>query len=120
MAHLAGANRVWGLLLYGLGLRLLEALELRFKDLDFERAEIRVREAKGGRARVTMLAATAGEPLGRALGRGRRMYELDRAEGRRVWLPGTVDRRGTGGPFDWSGYLSVPGAGRDPEVGIEG
>src|SRR2546425_371794 len=120
IAHLAGVNRLVGLLLYGSGLRLLEALELRVKDLDFERAEIRVREAKGGRARVTMLAATAAEPLGRHLGRVRRTYELDRAEGRRVPLPGALDRKVPGAPFDWSWYWVFPGTRRYRDVGTGG
>ena len=120
IAHLAGVNRLVGLLLYGSGLRLLEALELRVKDLDFERAEIRVREAKGGRARVTMLAATAAEPLGRHLGQVRRIYELDRAEGRRVWLPGALDRKVPGAPFDWSWYWVFPGTRRYRDVGTGG
>ena len=120
IAHLAGVNRLVGLLLYGSGLRLLEALELRVKDLDFERAEIRVREAKGGRARVTMLAATAAEPLGRHLGQVRRIYELDRAEGRRVWLPGALDRKVPGAPFDWSWYWVFPGTRRYRGVGTGG
>src|SRR2546426_5022972 len=120
IAHLAGVNRLVGLLLYGSGLRLLEALELRVKDLDFERAEIPVLEAKGGRARVTMLAATAAEPVGRHLGQGRRMYELDRAEGRRGWLPGAVGRKGPGGPVGWRWGWGVPGARRDRDVGTGG
>ena len=47
------------LLLYGTGLRLLECLSLRVKDLDLARGEIRVRRGKGGRDRVTMLPESA-------------------------------------------------------------
>src|SRR2546422_579042 len=99
LAEVRGVNRLVVLLLYGSGLRLLEALELRVKDLDFERGEIRVRSAKGGRARVTMLAATAAEPLGRHLGQVRRVYELERAEGRRGSPHGAVDRQVPGAPL---------------------
>src|SRR2546425_162194 len=112
IAHLAGVNRLVGLLLYGSGLRLVEALELRVKDLDFERAEIRVRGAKGGRARVTMLAAMAAEPLGRHLaGCGGHMSSIERrgdgcgsgarwtarCRGRRSTGAGTGCFRGRGG-----------------------
>src|SRR3989442_6832215 len=120
IAHLAGVNRLVGLLLYGSGLRLLEALELRVKDLDFERAEIRVRAATGGPALLTMLAATAAEPLGRHLGQVRRMCELDRAEGRRGWLPGALDRKGPGGRVDLSADWGFSGTRRDREVGTGG
>src|SRR5712691_5605434 len=63
LAELRGVNRLVVLLLYGSGLRLLEALQLRVKDVDFERGEIRVRGGKGGGSRVTMLAAAARESL---------------------------------------------------------
>lgn len=55
LGALRGTPRLVGLLLYGSGLRLLERLELRIKDLDFGRGEIRVRRGKGQRDRVTLL-----------------------------------------------------------------
>ena len=56
LARLEGTPRLVALLLYGSGLRLLEALQLRVKDLDLQVGEIRIRRAKGGKDRVTMLA----------------------------------------------------------------
>jgi integrase len=53
--QLEGARWLMASLLYGAGLRLLECLRLRVKDVDFERREILVREAKGFKDRVTML-----------------------------------------------------------------
>jgi integrase len=55
MAHLTGDKWLIAMLLYGGGLRLLEALPLRVKDLDFERGEITVREGKGHKDRITTL-----------------------------------------------------------------
>jgi len=59
LAELRGVNRLVVLLLYGSGLRLLEALALRVKDGECVRGEIRVRGGKGGGSRVTMFAAVA-------------------------------------------------------------
>ncbi len=63
LCELAGVERLVALLLYGGGLRLLEVLRLRVKDLDFERHEIVVRSGKGDRDRRTMLPATAAAEL---------------------------------------------------------
>ena len=60
---LQGVPRVVGLLLYGSGLHLLEALQLRFKDVDFAGGEIRVRRAKGAKDRVTVLPGALTEEL---------------------------------------------------------
>ena len=60
---LTGPSRLVAILLYGSGLRLMEALTLRIKDLDFARRQIVVRRGKGGKDRVTMLPDTAIAPL---------------------------------------------------------
>ena len=63
MTHLAGDKWLVAMLLYGGGLRLLEALGLRVKDLDFERGEITVREGKGDKDRVTTMPRAIAHPL---------------------------------------------------------
>jgi site-specific recombinase XerD len=60
---MSGDRRLVAGLLYGSGLRLMEALELRVKDIGFERREILVRDGKGRKDRVTMLPATSETPL---------------------------------------------------------
>ena len=60
---LSGTMRLVVTLLYGAGLRLQECLELRVKDLDFDRHQIVVRQGKGRKDRVTMLPAAAREAL---------------------------------------------------------
>src|SRR5438445_3588141 len=84
-------------LLYGSGLRLLEALQLRVKDLDFVRREITVRAGKGDRDRRTMLPEVLVIPLLRHLGAVRLVHERAVAQGAgRVELPGGMARKSPG------------------------
>jgi hypothetical protein len=76
LATLAGTPALVANLLYGAGLRLLEALNLRVKDIDFERGEIRVRDGKGRKDRVTMLPAILLEPLREHLRRVRDVHKM--------------------------------------------
>lgn len=88
LAQLAGDVYLVVLLLYGSGLRLLEALSLRVKDVDLTRREILVRRGKGAKDRVTMVPASAADLLRRKLDVVRRLHQRDLASGRgRVALP---------------------------------
>ena len=103
---LAGTVALVGVLLYGSGLRLLECLTLRIKDVDLERGELRLRRAKGARDRVTVLARAAREPLARHLAEVRRLHERDLAEGAGwVELPYALGRKypnaGRSWPWQW-------------------
>jgi site-specific recombinase XerD len=69
MLHLKGTSRLAASLLYGSGLRLLESLRLRVKDVDFNYRQITVRDSKGEKDRVTMLPDAVAEPLHRHLGK---------------------------------------------------
>lgn len=69
-------------LLYGTGLRIMEAMRLRVKDIDFTRNTIIVREAKGNKDRAVMLPATLVEPLRAQLARANARWARDRAAGR--------------------------------------
>jgi integron integrase len=87
---------------YGAGLRLLEALTLRVKDLDFGRGEVRVRRAKGGKDRVTMLPQRLIGPLQAHLEVVRRLHGRDLADGAgSVELPDALDRKLPGAPWEW-------------------
>lgn len=120
LAELAGVERLAALLLYGGGLRLLEVLRLRVKDLDFERHEILVRGGKGDRDRRTMLPATAAADLQPHLAAVRRLHEGDLAAGLgRVELPGALGRKLPTAALDWPWQWVFPSAkfSEDPRSG---
>lgn len=81
-------------LLYGTGMRLMECVRLRVKDVDFSRAEIIVRDGKGAKDRVTMLPQRIAAELQAHLQRRRHLYEDDLAKGMAsVYLPNALDRK---------------------------
>ena len=73
--HLSGSHWLMAGLLFGSGLRLMECLRLRVKDIDFERGEIIVRDGKGQKDRVSMLAEKFHQPLAQHLARVMELYE---------------------------------------------
>lgn len=106
LAGLDGTVGLIGALLYGSGLRLMECLTLRVKDLDLERGELRIRRAKGAKDRVTVLARAARGPLELHLQRVRQRHERDLAEGGGwVELPEALGRKyptaGRSWPWQW-------------------
>ncbi len=78
---LEGVHALMARLMYGSGMRLMECLRLRVKDVDFDRMELTVREGKGGKDRLTMLPASLAQPLGEHLARIRLLYDTDRVAG---------------------------------------
>jgi len=112
LAALTGVPRIVAMLLYGAGLRLQESLELRVKDLDFERREITVRRGKGQKDRRVMLPDAVREPLVGHLEGVKRVHAADLATGfGRVVLPGALDRKYPRAAADWSWQFVFP-AGR--------
>ena len=108
--RMAGAERLVAGVLYGSGLRLLEGLELRVKDVDFERREILIRAGKGDKDRVTMLAEGQGLALRRHLERVRERHETDVAMGAGwVALPDGLSRKypGAGRQWPWQWVFSA-------------
>jgi len=104
LAALEGVPKLVATLLYGSGLRLLEALTLRAKDLDLDAAEIRVRRGKGGKDRVTMLPETAIPTLREHLTAVKARHDQDlRAGNGRVQLPGALEAKSPswGKQFGW-------------------
>ena len=120
LAQLQGTPWLLGNLLYGSGLRLMEGLRLRVKDLQLERGELIVREAKGGKDRVTMLPATLEGPLRAHLGRLHDWYEVERRQQRPgVSLPFALDRKYPHAALQWGWQYLFPSAElhKDPHSG---
>jgi integron integrase len=110
---LSGVDRLVVQLLYGSGLRLLEALRLRIKDVDFGRGEIGVRDAKGGRGRVTMLARSLAPELQRHVVWVKRQHERDRQQGEGgASLPNALARKLPGAVLDWPWQWVFPSSHR--------
>jgi integron integrase len=122
LSGMTGASGLVAGLLYGSGLRLTEALELRIKDLDFDRGEIRIRDGKGRKDRVTMLSATVQTPLREHLRRVRSLHERDLDGGfGRVILPDALSRKYPNADREWGWQWVFPASSRyfDQEAGIE-
>ncbi|WP_024869302.1 integron integrase [Pseudoxanthomonas suwonensis] len=91
---LAGREALMAGLLYGSGLRLMECVRLRVKDVDLARNELTVRDGKGGKDRMTVLPAALREPLVRQLAGVRQLHARDLAAGLgRVHLPHALARK---------------------------
>lgn len=109
MAYLTGDKWLIATLLYGGGLRLLEALRLRVKDLDFERGEITVREGKGDKDRVTMLPEVVTRPLHDHLKRVQEIHQQDLSDGYgRVELPHALGRKFPHADREWRWQFVFP------------
>jgi integron integrase len=101
-ASLDGSDWIMAMLLYGAGLRLMECLRLRVKDIDFTSNQIVVRAGKGDKDRHTMLPAAVKEPLAKHLDVIRRFHlrDLERGLGR-VALPNALERKYPNAGKEW-------------------
>lgn len=120
-AALGGASWLMAALLYGSGLRLIECLRLRVKDVDFSRHEILVREGKGAKDRVTMLPQAAAQPLAAHLERVRALHARDCAAGfGTVLLPDALESKYPSAAKDWAWQWIFPAAklSIDPRSGV--
>lgn len=109
LAELSGTNRLVAQLLYGGGLRVMEAARLRVKDVDFGRSEIVVRDGKGFKDRVTVLPEAVREPLRAHLAGVREGHERDVRRGAgRVYLPGALAAKYPGADRDWVWQYAFP------------
>lgn len=120
LARLDGTKWLAASLLYSTGMRLLEGLRLRVKDIDFEGREVVVRHGKGSKDRRTMLSERLVEPLRTHLAKVRALHEQDLAEGfGEVRLPFAVARGYPRAGRSWPWQFVFPSARRcaDPADG---
>lgn len=122
LGELNGVMWLIASLLYGTGMRVLEGLRLRVKDIEFERREIIVRDGKGGKDRVTVLPETLIEPLKDQLARAKRLHDEDLEAGfGEVYLPDAlaVKYPKAGKAWGWQYVFPSPIRSTDPRSGIE-
>jgi integron integrase len=109
LSHLKGTMWIIGMVLYGSGLRLEECLELRVKDLDFDRNQITVRRGKGQKDRTTMLPSTVVDPLRKHLGDVRGLHMADLKDGYgQVMLPDALERKYPNAATEWGWQFVFP------------
>jgi integron integrase len=121
LARFDGTHGLMARLLYGTGMRLMECVRLRIKDVDFARGTITVRSGKGDKDRVTMLPESLREPLRQHVERLRSLYEQDRQDN----LPGVelqhayaVKSPNAGISWAWQWVFPARNVSRDPRSGI--
>jgi integron integrase len=117
LGELKGRQRLMGSLLYGSGLRLMECLRLRVKDIDVEQHQLVVRDGKGARDRATMLPDSITEPLRRHLERVKLLHEQDLGNGfGSVHLPHALARKYPNASREWAWQYVFPSGriSRDP------
>ena len=122
LRHLDGNHWLPACLLYGSGLRLMECLRLRVKDLDFGHRAILVRDGKGGKDRVVTLPDEIIQPLQGHLESVRNTHEKDLQDGfGKVYLPHALSRKYPNAPSEWGWQYVFPASKRsiDPRSGVE-
>lgn len=108
-------------LLYGTGMRLMEAIRLRVKDIDFDRREILVRDGKGAKDRVTMLPESLIPALKEHLARRRIIFDKDVASGQvDVWMPNALERKYPNAcrEWGWQFFFVASNVSTDPVSGV--
>jgi integron integrase len=122
LARMEGVASLLVQLLYGTGMRLMEAMRLRIKDVDFDRRAIIVREAKGNKDRVVMLPQSLAPALRAQLLGARAVWEADRQTGRGgVDVPHALESKHPRIAHTWSWFWMFPSPtlSVDPRTGVE-
>lgn len=119
--HMEGVHQLLARLLYGSGLRITEALQLRVKDLDFAHGALIVREGKGAKDRVVMLPQCLVPGLRSQLNAARALWTLDQAAGKGGGaMPDALERKYPRAGASWAWFWVFPQAehSTDPRSGV--
>ena len=123
LSQLDGVYWLISVLMYGTGMRLMECLRLRVKDLDFTANQIMIREGKGNKDRITMLPQTVKVKLSQHLSQVRQIHERDSRDGYgRVKTPNALARKYPNASADWGWQFIFPQRKRwiNPETAEQG
>jgi len=121
LGQMEGMTGLIAACLYGSGMRLMEALELRVKDVDLERRELIIRKGKGKKDRITMVPGSLVPELTRHLEAVRALYEEElKRGGGFVPLPGALARKAPSDRRAWGWQFLFPASRstQDPETGL--
>lgn len=121
LCRLHGVYHMIGYMLYGSGMRLMECMRLRVKDVDFELRTITLRDTKSNRDRVTVLPNAVIEPLKLHLARVKAQHDEDLSKGfGSVEMPGALGRKYPNAEYEWGWQYVFPASqySRDPRSGI--
>ncbi len=122
LAQMQGTTWLMAALVYGSGMRLLECLRLRVKDVDFQYRQLLIRDGKGQKDRVTLLPQNLIDPLRNHLTRVRALHETDLREGYGcVYLPFALANKYPSAEREWGWQYIFPSTRRsvDPRSGKE-
>jgi integron integrase len=122
LTRMSGVYGLMAHLLYGTGMRLMECVRLRVKDVDFERGEIMIRDGKGAKDRVTMLPQSLAGVLQDHLRQRRTLFDDDSRLGKpSVYLPDALERKYPNAATEWAWQYLFPSGSFsiDPRSGVE-
>jgi integron integrase len=121
LSNIQGTQLLMAQMLYGSGLRLMEAVRLRVQDLDFDNRQLSVRDGKGGKDRSTLFPEPLHAPLRRHLEEVRALFEQDMAHGAAgVYLPNALERKfpTAGKSWGWQYVFPATQLSTDPRSGL--
>lgn len=121
LSNIQGTQLLMAQMLYGSGLRLMEAVRLRVQDLDFDNRQLSVRDGKGGKDRSTLFPEPLHAPLRRHLEEVRTLFEKDMANGAAgVYLPNALERKfpTAGKSWGWQYVFPASQLSTDPRSGL--
>ncbi|MEO1888708.1 MAG: integron integrase [Cycloclasticus sp.] len=120
LSCMSGINLLMAKLMYGGGLRLMELVRMRVKDIDFQRQQLVVRDGKGGGDRTTLLPASIIDDLKQHLFKVKGIYEQDVVDGTaNVYLPGALAKKYKNASKSWDWQYAFPSGNlsKDPRGG---